>query len=47
MDSTSNMKKGWLCEDTSSMKKEYLYVDSTSSMKKGYLCEDTSSMKKD
>ena len=44
-DATSIMKKGWLYDDTSNMKKDC--VDSTSSMKKGWLCDDTSSMKKD
>ena len=40
-------EKDQLCEDSSSMKKDWLYVDATSSMKKDQLCEDRSSMKKD
>ena len=35
VDATSSMKKGWLYEDTSSMKKDELCVDRTSRMKKG------------
>ena len=32
------MKKDWLCDDTYSMKKDWLYVGATSSMKTGWLC---------
>ena len=47
VDTTSNMKKDLHCDDTSSMKKDWLCVAAASSMEKDWLCDDTSSMKKD